>query len=749
MHSSRVLRALRTPFFGFVAALSLVLATTASAQEPADTAGAAQYEDVSLEELVNYKVDDVEKFADLQGSLFEKAFKFSSAGSKKGEKPWESPVSISVVYDKEIETFGALSLGEVLDRVTSLYLMGTYILAQNTVVVRGDNTNVFNQRVLVLLNGRPIRESAQGGDNRSIYTMFPLERIERLEIIRGPGSVLYGAGAYIGVINIVTKSAEDQQYVANVRYGSFERMQASVAGGERFGDFEISGGFNILDDGGWDFTAYDEPIVIPNPLTGGTLYEDPSNKETIKRKMNGYGANLAMRYADFSFDAFYGMNEHRNVGLSAQWGNPIEFVPRADNIVADLGFRRALLPEWELALNVTYNYYGFRFYEPVDSIKEDRIDGANSDWLFEATNFFHFDDKLSALVGGVVTVRNTEATLYDRFEIDSLGYGISYPDYYLGNNPNPYAIDLNETVWSVYGQAEYSPIEQLDLVAGGQLNKRKNLDADFVPRVSALFRFADNFNIRASHGGAFREPSLAERYMWIPGVEFGQPDLKAEKISTSEAQLNYISFENRLILSLTGFYSEQSDIVERSNEEYANALFLIVQTPMGAMPIYLPTAYTVNAGGSTSQGVEFEAQAVPVKGFSLRSGISYQTFDYKDDNDVNGTPQLMVKLGAAYENPVGYSIGVFNSYFGDLEEVEYLSEPNPAAEAYSFLSANVNLSITKLLLGRHEGPNVVLGLYGTNLLDEEIHYPEVIQQIINSWPGRPGRAFYANLKLEL
>jgi outer membrane receptor protein involved in Fe transport len=167
------------------------------------------------------------------------------------------------------------------------------------------------------------------------------------------------------------------------------------------------------------------------------------------------------------------------------------------------------------------------------------------------------------------------------------------------------------------------------------------------------------------------------------------------------------------------------------------------------MPIYLPTAYTVNAGGSTSQGVEFEAQAVPVKGFSIRSGVSYQTFDYKDDNDVNGTPQLMVKLGAAYENPAGYSIGVFNSYFGDLEEVEYQTEPNPAAEAYSFLSANVNLSITKLLLGRQEGPNVVLGLYGTNLLDEEIHYPEVIQQIINSWPGRPGRAFYANLKLEL
>jgi len=102
----------------------------------------------------------------------------------------------------------------------------------------------------------------------------------------------------------------------------------------------------------------------------------------------------------------------------------------------------------------------------------------------------------------------------------------------------------------------------------------------------------------------------------------------------------------------------------------------------------------------------------------------------------------MAKLGVVHESVRGYSLGVFDTYFGEPAEAKTLnpsvSEVNPKPEAYHLLSANLSLNIP-LLLGKPALPDMIFSINIDNLLDEEVHYPEINRKRINSIPIHSGR----------
>jgi outer membrane cobalamin receptor len=99
-------------------------------------------------------------------------------------------------------------------------MAGSPLVPRNVASIRGDLIKQEDNHVLVLINGRPFRDTTFGGINFSICTAFPIQTIERVEVIRGPGSVLYGTNALSGVINIVTKNPDQSTMVASVLSGS-------------------------------------------------------------------------------------------------------------------------------------------------------------------------------------------------------------------------------------------------------------------------------------------------------------------------------------------------------------------------------------------------------------------------------------------------------------------------------------------------------------------------------------------------
>lgn len=129
---------------------------------------------------------------------FEELMQVVTVASKREESVQDAPGIVSVITKEEIRRFGAMTLHELLNQMPSVYAIGTFGTLHNLLSIRGDNFAHWNTRVLLLINGRPFRETTLGGSDATFLVSFPVDVIERVELIRGPGSVLYGTNAYTG-----------------------------------------------------------------------------------------------------------------------------------------------------------------------------------------------------------------------------------------------------------------------------------------------------------------------------------------------------------------------------------------------------------------------------------------------------------------------------------------------------------------------------------------------------------------------
>jgi outer membrane receptor for ferrienterochelin and colicin len=132
-----------------------------------------------------------------------------TTASKFSEKLSDAPSVMSVITSDELRRFGGMSLREVLEQVAGLTLSNASASDRGMVAVGGDQNE---GHILYLINGRPVREVLQGGSSADLLASFPVNILERVEVIKGPGSVLYGSDAVAGVINLITKKAVGKDF---------------------------------------------------------------------------------------------------------------------------------------------------------------------------------------------------------------------------------------------------------------------------------------------------------------------------------------------------------------------------------------------------------------------------------------------------------------------------------------------------------------------------------------------------------
>ncbi|EAY31851.1 TonB-dependent receptor plug domain-containing protein [Microscilla marina] len=639
--------------------------------------------------------------------------------SKKAESITEAAGIISVVTQKEIEAFGALSLVDVLDRLSSIYVLSTYAYPNNMVSIRGDNTAQYNNRVLILLDGRPMRESLFLGENRAIYSMIPLKTIDRIELLKGPGSTLYGTSAFTGAINIITKKGKEaRKFDQSISYGAFQRFQTNFSGGISAKDATLSWGLNYVDDKGWDFTATDE---------NGTT-------RTIQMLQKGLGGQMKIDYGNFTLQGYYGISEQAAIGNSPQFGSSInrpydDYRSYSSRLFLDAGYDFRLSSKISNQTNITYNHYDFRFFY-IEANDVSRQAGSN-DVLVENTTFLNLGKKTEVILGGVANYRQGYGT-QPVLNADGSGYDI------FNNpvpNPNPFVFVPNsqEVFWGVYAQASYRPFSYLKIVAGGQLNKAPGTPIDIVPRLALISNFSKNFGAKLMFGQAFRSPSISERFRKSRSA-YGDPTLAPETVTTIEAQI-YREIPGKLLGTLTYFNSTGNRLIRRSRP--SDSLLVIDGVSV---------AKYINEGSINTQGIELEGKRQLPYHLSLNVNAS---FFWEGDNTtatVTGMPNLMAKAGISYRLPRYGSLGIYHSFFGKGTDINAQQTVNPTPEAFHFLSAHLRLNLASLF--KFNGLySVFLEVYARNLLNAQVHYPEYIRRNINSIPGRAGRAFYGTLRL--
>ena len=192
-----------------------------------------------------------------------------SVASKRQEQIQDAPGIITVVTAEEIERYGYRNLRDILDRQTHMQIIGSNVFPHGRVSLRGSSLTHTDNTVLSLLNGRPIRDGSSVSNNHDFYASFPVESIKQIEIIRGPGSVLYGSNAFAGVMNIITKDApENPEVSASISYGSYTSRKGTMTYRGQWDDFEVTGSVNVL---------------IPMAMTSKTLQMNSERQVPMKQ----------------------------------------------------------------------------------------------------------------------------------------------------------------------------------------------------------------------------------------------------------------------------------------------------------------------------------------------------------------------------------------------------------------------------------------------------------------------------------
>jgi outer membrane receptor for ferrienterochelin and colicins len=164
----------------------------------------------AAESLPSAESRKVQDLTDL--SLADLLNKQVETASKVDEKLSDAPGIVSVITRDELERFGGMTLKDVMERVPGLFAASDFMTDRTLIGVRGDQIKNTGAHTLILINGRPTREVVQGGISTDIYQSFPVEIIEQIEVVKGPGSVLYGTDAFSGVINIITRKAKANSF---------------------------------------------------------------------------------------------------------------------------------------------------------------------------------------------------------------------------------------------------------------------------------------------------------------------------------------------------------------------------------------------------------------------------------------------------------------------------------------------------------------------------------------------------------
>jgi outer membrane receptor for ferrienterochelin and colicin len=293
--------------------------------------------------------------------------------------------------------------------------------------------------------------------------------------------------------------------------------------------------------------------------------------------------------------------------------------------------------------------------------------------------------------------------------------------------------DGNISKFNAYLQLDYKFFDMLKLVAGVQMNKSEDIDANFSPRIGAILNITDNFGIKILNSTAFRSPYPQETNVQNP-LYIGNPNLKPELINTTEGQFFYQN--EKVQTSLTFYYSKMTDLINKIRQD-------TVVGEIGGNPVY---SSFFNSASHKFYGVEFEGKFSLSDHFSLFANATYQTNE--DGNGIKDAaiaPNFMGKAGLLYTGKI-VSAGIWNSYFGEPTKVNYIltekNKPNveilnPEATAYNLLSLNVSFDIFAIAKMESEH-KLLLTFYGDNLLNADIWYPEFARYQVNSLPLHAG-----------
>ncbi len=504
-------------------ALLVVVLESLGALPVTGTAVADDYTSLSLEQLMAIPV-------------------FSAA--KREQRTSEAPSSVTVITSQDVRAYGWRTLSDLLRNVPGMWT--SYTRSYGGVGVRGfSRSGDFGGRILLLVNGHRMNDPLY--DSAAIMDDFilDLDLIDRVEIVRGPGSALYGTNAFFAVVNVFTRqAAQVDGFEAAIEAGSQDAWRGRLTMGTTGADGSslLLSASKYTSDGKADIymPSLDEPGVFDGYLHNG-------DSESSSRLA------ASARRGDWTLEGFY---VSRDKDSPPAYGT-VSYLPRHTldaRAFLESRYLHALPNDASVTARLYYDWYEYigtylyeqeipRFLTNKDFSQSGSVGG-------EAQVSLHPWAGHSATAG--VEYRDNFKQVMQNYDVD----------------PFASVLDINPSTgtWGLYLQDEYRPTPRLGVTAGVRYDYYDTFGDAVTPRLAVVAGLNDLTTLKLLYGEAFRAPNANEFYYEEDGAVRRNPDLKPEKIRTYEV-VGERQFSSHLRGTVSGFWNRATNLIDMQSPE--------------------------------------------------------------------------------------------------------------------------------------------------------------------------------------
>lgn len=496
-----------------------------------------------------------------------------------------APSVASVITAEDIAAMGATDLDEVMETVPGVHVGRSANLYSPLYIFRGIFTQ-YNAQALMLVNGVPMT-TLFVGNRGNIWGGLSLENVARIEVIRGPGSALYGADAFAGVINIVTKTAADAPGTqVGMRAGSFNSQDAWVLHGGQWGAVDVSAYLRVGKTAGARETVAADNQTRLDTANGTRASLAPGS---INTGHDALDATLSLGYEKWKLNVGYKYRD--NVGTGAGIAYALDPVGKggSQRFNADLSWADPqITKDWGAGFTASYLHYE----QQIPNYFQLLPGGANM-----GNGAFGSEGAIAAPFTWEHQLRFSAFASYSGFRDHKLRIGVGHDDLNLYKtaeyrnftyNPangsfvpagavndysdsTPFMRPQRRKVDYVYAQDEWQFAKDWTLTAGLRRDRYTDVGSTTNPRLALVWDAAYDLTVKALYGTAFRAPSFAELYSINNPVNSGNSQLRPERIRSQEFAVSWQARKD-LQVNLNVFHFRITDLIQSVTGSAAGAV---------------------------------------------------------------------------------------------------------------------------------------------------------------------------------
>ena len=639
----------------------------------------------------------------------------------------DAPVQTEVISRKMLDSYAGATLEDILSGLCASFDFSAGDMGANMQL-----GGLGNGYILILVDGKKMHGDVGGQNNLGLIDPA---RIERIEIVKGAASALYGSDAIAGVVNIILKKHRENILIENTsRGGSYGEFRQSNTVQFKVGKFTSSTNFQLKHSDGWQNTTYEDPNRYEYPITNSI--NKTVNRYTDWQVAQRFDYQVTKDLSLYADGSFYRKRIYRPCGVPDY--KTYDFLYRNSSVAT--GGKLKLKNSNSIMLDVNYDSHAY-YYMYTRETWDKEYDDSGKEISFP---YFPGDKGLQSDQSRLLLQLKG---IFNLPYFNRLSVGTDTEINWLDA---PRRLDEKDQVsdytTSFYAQDEWTPIERLNITAGGRLTVNQNFGVRITPKVSALYKLGA-FNLRATYSEGFKTPTLKElhyryiRQMSIISLNLGNTALDPQTSRYVSGGLEYNG--TRFSINVTGYCN------------WVDNMITLVTIPLSQAPGDLVVTYDParvrqyqNMDDARTYGVDVNAKWTPVQSLTLTGGYSYLDTEANQYDEEDQVMKHVIIDGMAHHRATvsaiwthawrrsNYRLGI--GVYGRIQSKRYYQDDGNG-KAYNLWRLNTR---HQFKLGKRWNAEVNAGI------DNIFNYYETTYHSLNYGTTTAGRTFYGSLMIQ-